>query len=176
MLGLMNLPPTESAARAVESAWTRPLKWWFVGLQVAGIYGVAAFLLVASVGEWMFLAVVSYFLRSSTPAFSDAAGAALGGIFGQPALGIAVLVGMIVASVFITRGAFRHQAWAHWGAIALVAVSTLPVIQIAVVFHELAIWIVALAYCAGCAAFVAAMTYALVKHGPWGVPAQKASW
>jgi hypothetical protein len=164
--------PTKSTVRADGSAWTPPLKWWFVGLQVAGIYGVAALLFVTSVGVWVFLALVAYFLRSSTPAFTDAVGAALGDIFGKPAVAIAVLAAMIVASVFITRGAFKHQAWAHWGAIVLIAVSTLPVIQIAVFFRELVIWIVALTYSAGSAAFVAAMTYALVRHGPWGVPAQ----
>jgi hypothetical protein len=142
---------------------------------VAGIYGVAALLFVTSVGVWVLLALVAYFLRGSTPAFSDAVGTALGDIFGQPAVAIAVLSAMIVASVFITRGAFRRKGWAHWGAIALVAVSTLPVIQIAVFFHELGIWIAALAYCTGCAAFVAVMTNALVKHGPWGVPAQGTS-
>jgi hypothetical protein len=166
----MDSPPTRSAG-AVGSAWTQPLKWWFVGLQVAGIYGVAALLFVTSVGVWVFLALVAYFLRGSTPTFSDAVGVALGDIFGQPALGIGVLVVMIVASVLITRGGFRHKGWAHWGAIVLVGVSTLPVIQIAVFFHELAIWIVALVYCAGCAAFVATMTYVLVKHGPWGLAA-----
>jgi hypothetical protein len=142
---------------------------------VAGIYGVAALLFVTSVGVWVLLALVFTFLGSSPPAFSDAVGVALGDIFGQPAVAIAILVIMIVASVLITRGAFRRKGWAHWAAIALVAVSTLPVIQIAVFFHELGIWIAAVAYCIGCAAFVAAMTYALVKHGPWGVPVQGTS-
>ncbi|MGZ5997716.1 MAG: hypothetical protein ACXWN0_18850, partial [Isosphaeraceae bacterium] len=44
--------------------------------------------------------------------------------------------------------------------------------QVAVFFSEAVIWLAAVAYCAACAAFVIAMTYAFLEHGPWGVPAQ----
>jgi hypothetical protein len=148
---------------------------WFVSLQVSGIYGVAAALIAMSVGVWIFVALVADFLHGSPPGFPDAAWVVLGDIFGQPVAAIAGLVVMIVASIFITRGAFRHEGWAHGGAIALVAISTVPVIQIAVFFHELAVWLIAFAYFAACAAFAVAMTFAFVKHGPWGVPAQGTS-
>jgi hypothetical protein len=170
----MDSPPTKAAHRAVGSAWTRPLQLWFVSLQVTGIYGVAALLFALSVGVWIFLAIVADFLRSSV-AYPDAAGLVLGDMFGQPAAEIAGLVVMIVASIFITRAAFRHEGWAHWGAIALVAISTVPVIQIAVFFSAAVIWLAAVAYCAACAAFVIAMTYAFVMHGPWGLAAQGTS-
>jgi hypothetical protein len=172
---LISNTPAESAHRAVGSAWTRPLQLWFVSLQVTGIYGVAAAVFAMSIGVWIFVALVADILHGSAPGFTDAAGVVLGDIFGQPAAEIAGLVVMIVASIFITRGAFRHEGWAHGGAIALVAISTVPVIQIAVFFRELAVWLIAFAYFAACVAFVVAMTYAFVKHGPWGVPAQATS-
>jgi hypothetical protein len=166
---------TEPAHRTVGSAWTRPLQLWFVSLEVTGIYGVAATVFVMSVGVWILVWVVIYILHGSPPGFSDAAWVVLGAVFGQPAAAIAAFVLMTVASIFITRGAFRHQGWAHWGAIALLAVSTLPVIHIAMYFGEQVVWLIALAYVTACIAFMVAMSYAFVMHGPWGVPAQGTS-
>jgi hypothetical protein len=180
----MDSPPAQAAHREAASPWTRPLQLWFVSLEVTGIYGVAVLLFVLSIGVWAFFGVVAFFLRSSV-SYPDAAGVLLGAMFGQPAAEIAGMVVMIVASIFITRAAFRQAGWAHWGAIALVAVSTLPVIQIAVFLSQggtdsrapfqPVIWLAAVAYCVACAAFVMAMTYAFVMHGPWGVAAQETS-
>jgi len=163
----MDSPATQAAHRAAGSPWTRPLQLWFVSLEVTGIYGVAALLFALSVGVWIFLAIVADFLHSSA-AYPDAAGVVLS-MFSQPAAEIAGLVLMVVASIFITRGAFRHEGWAHWAAIALIAISTVPVIQIAAFYREVVFWLPAVAYCAACAAFVMAMTWAFAMHGPWGV-------
>ena len=165
----MNQPPTESPPRAFGS-WTRALQLWFVSLEVAGIYGVAAVLFVMSVAVWVVVALVAFFMRSPGPALPEAAVVVLGAIFGKPAAAIAWLVVMIVASIFITRGAFRREGWAHWGAIALVIVSALPVIQIAAFLREPVIWLIALAYCVVSAAFIVAMIYVVVLVGPWGAP------
>ena len=81
---------------------------------------------------------------------------------------VAVPVAVIVASILTTRGAFRQKAWAHWAAMALVAISTVPFIAVAVAFRDWSWWLLALPYCAACVAFLAAMTYAFAKYGPWG--------
>src|SRR4029077_20338624 len=106
---------------AVGSAWTRPLQLWFVSLEVTGIYGVAALLFVLTVGLWIFFAAVAYIFRSSV-GYPEVAGLLLGDFFGQPVAEIAGLVVVIAASIFVTRGAFRREDWAHWAAIALVAI------------------------------------------------------
>jgi hypothetical protein len=165
----MDSSPAQAAHQAIGSPWTRPLQLWFVSLEVTGIYGIAVLLFVLSIGMWAFLGVVAFFLRSSV-SYPDAAGVVLS-MFSQPAAEIAGLVVMIVASIFITPGAFRREGWAHWAAIALVAISTVPVFQIAAFYREVVLWIPAVAYCLACAAFAMAMTYAFVMHGPWGAAA-----
>lgn len=151
--------------------WTPRLKWWFVALELAGIYVAPAVLLALTVGGLLLAYGGAVFFRVATPSFAGAGSFVLGGLV-EPHPVVALLAFDIVASIFVTRAAFRNQAWAHWGAVTLIAASMLPAILVALAWHELAIWVLALAYCAACAAFLVAMTYAFVKHGPWGVRAQ----
>jgi hypothetical protein len=145
------------------------MKVWFVGLQVVGIYGTAAAALVVTVGAWALFSVLFYILRWGNIAYPDMAWSLLTEVFGQPALAIAVLVAMVIASIYITRAALRHIAWAHWAAMALVAVTMLPALVIARFFSEPVTWVIALAYCCLCAAFIGVMTYVGAMYGPWGV-------
>ena len=147
------------------TTWTGALKWWFLGLQVAGIYLAATILLVLFVGAFFLFSFIATILGQPTPSAGAVVRVLL---FGQPLLTVG-MVGALMASIVITRGALRLEAWAHWGAMALIAASTVAVILMAVTFREPAFWIIGLVYCAAGVAFLVAMTYAFVKYGPWGM-------
>ena len=122
--------------------------------------------------------LVLYFLAdlfTATPSSYQGAGRfVIGGLSQQPVLIAAVML-EVVASIFITKAAIRNRAWAHWGAVALIAVSTVPPIVVAMWFQyadtpwQILAWLIAGLYCAGSVAFIVAMTSAFLKHGPWGI-------
>ena len=159
------------ASRAVGSAWTRPLKLWFVGLQLVGIYVGPTVLAVLIAAGLLLIYGAAVLFHLGEPSYAGAASFVLAGLLQFSLVG-AWLVLEILSGIVITRASFRDQAWTHWGAVILIAASLLPVIAIAAAFRELVVWVIVVAYCAGCVAFVAAMTYAFVEYGPWGMRAQ----
>jgi hypothetical protein len=140
---------------------------------VAGIYLAATILVVLVVAAWILLSLVLTVLGKTDTSYLDVVRLLLSYASEQP-LVVAVPVVAIVASIVTTRGAFRQKAWAHWAAMALVSASMVPFILIAVAFRDWVWWLIALPYSAACVAFLAAMTYAAVRYGPWGVIAHQA--
>jgi hypothetical protein len=159
------------ANRAVGTALTLPLKLWLVGLELVGIYVGPTVLALVIVGGLLLIYGAAVVFHLATPSFAGAGSFVLDGLLQQP-LVAAWLALEIIAGIFITRAAFRNQAWAHWGAVALIGASLLPPIVIAVAFRELVVWVIVLFYGAGCIAFLMTMTYVYAKHGPWGVTTQ----
>lgn len=150
------------------------MKRSFVALELVGIYIAPAALLVVFVEGLLVLYGAAVLFHLATPSYAGAASFILAGLFEQPLVipGVAL---EIVASIIVTRAAFQNQAWSHWGAVVLIAASTPAPILAAYEFNELAIWAFVLAYCAGCAAFVVAMTFAFLRYGEWGGTAQEIS-
>jgi hypothetical protein len=149
--------------------WTQPLRRSFVGLQVFGIYLASGVLFVLTVGAFFLFSLVGVILGRKAPTYPDVAGVVLGGLFGQP-LVIVGMVAAVLASISMTWGASRFKAWAHWGAMVLIAASMLPAILMAIAFRDPIYWVIGSIYCGGCVAFLGAMTIALKKYDPWGVP------
>lgn len=159
---------TEPPRNAIpNSAWTQTLKWSFLGLQVAGLYLVSTLLLLLFVLGFIFLSLASTILGQSQTSYWDVANFFLLILLQQPLIIVGIVV-VIVASILTIRGAFRQKAWAHWAAMVLVAASIVPAIGVAVAFRDSAWWVIALPYSAACLAFLAAMTYAVARYGPWG--------
>jgi hypothetical protein len=158
---------TSSKRGRVATAWTQPLKWSFLGLQVAGIYLAATVVLVLFVAAFILFSLIGTLLGDTHVSYLDVARVLLFEMSQQP-LVIAGIVALILASILTTRGAFRQKTWAHWGAMALIAATMVPAILMAVTFRAAAYWAIALAYSGACVAFLTAMTYAAVKYGPWG--------
>ena len=158
-------------SRAVGSAWTRPLKLWFVGLQLVGIYvGPTVLAVLIAAGLLLIYGAAAIFFQMK-PSYGGAGSFVLEGVLQYSLVG-AWLVLEILSGIVITRATFRNQAWTHWGAVVLIAASWVPAIAIAMFFQELVVWVIVLAYCAACVAFVVAMIYVFVEYGPWGMPAQ----
>jgi len=133
---------------------------------VAGLYLVVVILLVLVVGAFIVLSLVGTILGKSANS-TDVVRVLLLYASEQPWL-IVVPPAAIAASIVTTRAAFRQQAWAHWAAMALVAASIVPFIFTAIAFRDGVWWLIALPYSAACVAFLAAMTYAAARYGPWG--------
>jgi hypothetical protein len=149
--------------------WTQPLKWSFILLQVYGIYLASVVLLILALLVFFLLAMAATILGGPQPTYRDVAGFALYTLLEQPLL-IVGMVAALVASIWFTVGAARLRPWAHWAAMAFVAVSIVPAILMIAAFRDWVWWMVGLPYCAGCVAFLIAMTYAFRRYGPWGVP------
>jgi phage-related holin len=160
------VPPPK--AGRVATAWTQPLKWSFLGLQVAGVYLAGTVLLVLAVAAFILFSLIATLLGQTHTSYLDFARVVLFELSQQP-LVFAGIVAAILASILTTRGAVRRKAWAHWAAMALIAASIVPAILMAVTFRDWVWWLVALPYSAACVAFLAAMTYAAIRYGPWGV-------
>jgi hypothetical protein len=161
-------PRTEPPWNAIRNtAWTQPLKWSFLGLQVAGLYLVVVILLLLVVGLFIVLSLAATILGKTDPNYLDVVRVLLLYASEQPLL-VVVPPAAMVASIVTTRAAFRQQAWAHWAAMALVAASIVPFILIAIAFRDWIWWLIAVPYSAACVAFLAAMTYTAARYGPWG--------
>ena len=156
----------------MKTAWTQPLKWTFIGLQLAGIYLVGVALFLMTLIAWAFFNLIAYFLDRTGPSYWDTTtvlfGTVLDKVGPQPWL-LGVIVAAVVASVLLTYGAFRFKVWAHWGAMVLIALSIAAAIVITVSplrdLFGLIMWI----YCAASILFLAAMTIAAIRYGPWGM-------
>jgi hypothetical protein len=140
---------------------------------VAGIYLAATILLVLFVAAWIVLSLLLTMVGKTDTSYLDVVRVFLLYASEQPLL-VVVPAAVIVASIVTTRAAFRQQAWAHWAAMVLVAASMAPFILIAVAFHDWVWWLIALPYSAACLAFLAAMTYAVARYGPWGTTRSRA--
>jgi hypothetical protein len=134
---------------------------------VAGIYLTATILFLVAVGAFIVLSLVATILGHTDTNYLDVVRVLLLYASEQPLL-VVVPPAAIAASILTTRAAFRQQAWAHWAAMALVAASIVPFILVAIAFRDWVWWLIALPYSAACLAFLAAMTYAVARYGPWG--------
>lgn len=127
----------------------------------------ATVLLVLFVAAFILFSLIGALAGGMQVSYLDVAKVLLFALLQQP-LVIAGVVALILASILTTWGAFRQKTWAHWAAMALIAATMGPAILMAVTFRAAAYWAIALPYCAACVAFLTAMTYAAVKHGPRG--------
>ena len=108
--------------------------------------------------------------KSPSLSYWETTTALFGSIFGDLKTQPWILVGLaaaVIASVGLTYGAFRSKAWAHWGAMVFIALSMVPPILWQPLHDVLAV--MAWVYPAACLAFLAAMTYAVIRYGPWGM-------
>jgi hypothetical protein len=147
------------------SVWTRPLRWSFIVLQIFGIYLGSLVLIALVVGAYFISSLVAIILGVPAPSYESVVRDTL---LGQP-LVIAATVAAVVASIGVTVGASRYRAWAHWAAMALIAISMVLAILLIVAFHDRIWLVIGLVYCVGGVAFLVAMTYASIEYGPWGM-------
>jgi hypothetical protein len=149
--------------------WTQPLKWSFIALQLYGIYLASVVLLLLALFLFFFLSLAATFLGQPQPTNEETGRFVLDILLGQPWLIVGIVVAVVV-SISLTVGAARLRPWAHWAAMAFIALSIVPVILMIAAFRDWVWWTVGVPYCAGCVAFLIAMSYAFRRYGPWGVP------
>src|SRR4029077_12176026 len=148
--------------------WTQSLKWSFIVLQAFGIYLASVVLLILALLVFFMFSLAATILGGPQPTFRDIAGVVLDTLLGQPWLIVGIVVAVVV-SISLTVGAARLRPWAHWAAMAFIALSIVPVILMIAAFRDWVWWTVGVPYCAGCVAFLIAMSYAFRRYGPWGV-------
>ena len=149
--------------------WTESLKWSFIILQIAGIYLASVVLFLLALVLYFVFSLAATVLQQRQPTNGELAGLIVYTLLGQPWL-IAGIVVAFAVSICLTVGAARLRPWAHWAAMAFIALSILPVILMIAAFRDWVWWTVGVPYCGGCVAFLVAMTYAFKRYGAWGVP------
>ena len=156
----------------MKTAWTQPLRWTFIGLQLAGIYLASVGIFLLTLVAWGFFYLIAVFFSRPAPNYLETTtvlfGSVLEKVGPQPWLLVAI-VAAVVASALVTYGAFRFKVWAHWGAMVLIALSVAAAIMITVSplrdLFGVMVWI----YCAASFLFLVAMTFAVIRYGPWGI-------
>ena len=154
----------------MRTAWTQPLRYSFVGLQLTGIHLLTVVFFLLTLISFAFFSFIATIFKLPSPSYWDTTTVLIGAIFDDLKMQpwVLVVVGAaVVASVCLTYGTYRLKAWAHWGAMVFIALSMAPPLLLKPLRDVLGVgaWL----YCAACLAFIAAMTFAVIRYGPWGV-------
>jgi len=157
-------------AARTKSPWTIYLRFAFIALAAAGAWAATLLALMVAFLWWVIIAAVAIYNQQPSP---DPVKTSVGLVsYLSIELGpgwMAVLVVAAGAAIGVTYGAIRLQAWAHWGATCLIALTV-----------GIAWWLGAMpatieerlylnTYGFAGLCFVVAMLIAARRYGRWGM-------